>query len=495
MQPSVPMPKLSLDHFRMLIDGQLVESEIGRWFDSINPATEAFIARLPLGSALDVERAVAAAQKAQPAWAGLPVAQRSAMLRKLAEAITARSDELLYLEVMDTGNVINKMTADVSMGVNSLLYYAGLGYEVKGSTIPSTPNNLHLTIREPYGVVGRIIPFNHPILFAISRLGAPLITGNTMVIKPPQQSPLSAALLAEICRPILPPGVVNIVTGSGREVGDAIVRHPKIKRLGLIGSTETGMAIQRQAAECAIKNITLELGGKNPLIVFPDADLPRAVRAAVDGMNFAWEGQSCGSTSRLLLHESVYDEVLDGVVKTIAGLRLGDPLDWQSDAGPINNRHQYEKTARYAELGQEEGARLMIGGKRPAGKDVQHGFWFEPTVFGAVTPEMRIAREEIFGPIISVLKWKDPEEVYQLANSLEVGLTASIFTRDLNTAVTAAKRIQAGYIWINQTAAHYPATPFGGYKNSGIGREGISFTLEEMSQLKTIVLRRAFEGA
>ena len=486
MEPQVERPNLSLDNFRMLIDGQLVESESGRWSESLNPANEEVIAKVPRGSALDVQRAVEAAEKAQPAWAALPVGQRAGILKKLAEAITARSAEFLYLEVLDTGNVINKMTADVAMGVNSLLYYAGLGYEVRGSTIPATPDNLHLTIREPYGVVGRIIPFNHPVLFAISRLGAPLITGNTMVIKPPQQSPLSAALLAEICRDFLPPGVVNIITGTGGEVGDAIVRHPKIKRLALIGSSETGMAIQKTAAEGAIKNITLELGGKNPMVVFPDADLPRAVQAAVDGMNFAWEGQSCGSTSRLLLHESVYDQVLEGVVKTIGALRLGDPSDWDSDAGPINNKPQYDKTVYYSGVGEEEGARLMIGGKRPEGEEFKRGYWFEPTVFADVTPEMRIANEEIFGPIISVMKWSDVDKMYEIANSVDVGLTASVFTRDLNTAVIAARKIQSGYIWVNQTAAHYPATPFGGYKNSGIGREECFEDMLSYTEEKTI---------
>ena len=307
-----------------------------------------------------------------------------------------------------------------------------------------------------------------------------------MVVKPPQQSSLSTTLLGEICQQFLPPGVVNFVTGSGTEVGEAIVRHSSIKRLALIGSSETGMGIQRAAAESAVKHITLELGGKNPMIVFPDADLPRAIQAAVEGMNFAWEGQSCGSTSRLLLHESIHDQVLEGVVKTVASLRLGDPLNWESDAGPINNKNQYEKTVLYTRVGEEEGARVMIGGKRPEGKAFQRGYWFEPTVFADVTPNMRIAREEIFGPIISVLKWRDAEDAYQIANSVNVGLTASVFTRDINTAVTAAKRIRAGYIWINQTAAHYPATPFGGYKNSGIGREECFEDMLSYTEEKTI---------
>jgi aldehyde dehydrogenase (NAD+)/betaine-aldehyde dehydrogenase len=282
----------------MLIGGELVASESGKWLDSISPATEEPIGRVPAGTAKDVERAVVAAEKAQPAWAELSPTKRAEYLTKLSDGLAARAEEILHVEVMDTGNTIYKMRDDVRKAIDLLKFFAGLGYEVKGQTVPATPKNLHITVREPYGVVGRIIPFNHPINFAASRMAAPLIAGNTIIEKPSEQSPLSAAILAEIAAEVMPPGVVNIITGTGAEAGDALVRHPRVKRIAFIGSVKTGMAIQRSAAEVSVKNVTLELGGKNPMIVFPDANYEQALASAVSGMNFAWQGQSCSSTSR-----------------------------------------------------------------------------------------------------------------------------------------------------------------------------------------------------
>lgn len=478
--------KMERDGFRMLIGGELVESESGRWFASINPANEEPLAEVPRGSAKDVDAAVDAAEAAQPAWASLPAGKRADYLRRLADVLTGRAEEILHIEVQDTGNTISPMKNDIPIGIAQLLYYADIGYELKGETIPSTPGNLHMTVRQPYGVVGRIVPFNHPIMFAIAKMGAPLMAGNTMLIKPSQQTPLSACVLAEACREVMPAGVVNVVTGYGSEVGEAIVRHPKVKRLALIGSKKTGMQIQRSAAEVAVKHITLELGGKNPMIVFPDADLSKAIPAAINGMNFSWQGQSCGSTSRLLLHESIYDEVLQGVVKLASSLQLGDPLSWDTQMGPINHKAQYEKVTYYANAGKEDGARLMTGGKRPEGKQFERGYWFEPTVFADVTPGMRIAKEEIFGPILSVMKWKSLDELKDIANSVEYGLTGAIWTRDLHTAIETAGWLQAGYIWINSVSAHYPATPFGGFKNSGLGREEGRGEMLSYTEEKTI---------
>ena len=299
-----------LQDMPMLIGGKLVASESGRWMESVNPATEEVIGRTPEGTAKDVNLAVEAAEKAQPEWAALPVSKRADYLHKLSDGMAKRADEILRVEVMDTGNTIFKMRDDVGKAIGQLKFFAGLGYETKGQSVPSTPSNMHFTLREPYGVVGRIIPFNHPISFAASRMAAPLIAGNTIVEKPSEQSPLSASILAEIAAEVMPPGVVNIVTGHGREAGDALVRHPRVKRIAFIGSVQTGMAIQRSAAEVAVKHVTLELGGKNPMIVFPDADYQKALAGAVSGMNFAWSGQSCGSTSRLFIHELLYDKFL-----------------------------------------------------------------------------------------------------------------------------------------------------------------------------------------
>ena len=469
MNTALKMPSVPFADAPMLINGELVASESGQWMDSINPANEELLGRVPKGTAKDMNRAVEAAEKAQPAWNALPVSKRAEYLVKLSDEMAKRADEILHVEVMDTGNTIYKMRDDVSKAIEQLKYFAGLGYEVKGQTIPSTPGNLHITIREPYGVVGRIIPFNHPISFAASRMAAPLISGNCIVEKPSDQSPLSASILAEIAQKIMPPGVVNIVTGTGAEAGDALVRHPRVKRVAFIGSVKTGMMIQKSAAEVCVKNVTLELGGKNPMIVFPDADYKAALAAALGGMNFAWQGQSCGSTSRLFLHESLHDKFLADLVALVKGLKLGDPLSEDSRMGPMNSKMQYEKTLYYMKAGQEDGARLMTGGKKAAGFD--RGFWVEPTVFADVTRDMRIAKEEIFGPVLSVFKWKNIEDAIEIANSVDYGLTAAIWTKDLNTALNTARKVQSGYIWINGVSAHYKGVPFGGFKNSGTGRE------------------------
>jgi betaine-aldehyde dehydrogenase len=460
-----------LQDMPMLIGGKLVASESGRWMESVNPATEEVIGRVPQGSAKDVAAAVEAAEKAQPEWAALTVDKRADYLHKLSDGLAKRADEILRVEVMDTGNTIAKMRADVGKAIGQLKFFAGLGYEIKGQSVPATPGNLHITVREPYGVVGRIIPFNHPISFAASRMAAPLIAGNTIVEKPSEQSPLSASILSEVAAETMPPGVVNIVSGYGREAGDALVRHPRVKRIAFIGSVQTGMAIQRSAAEVAVKHVTLELGGKNPMIVFPDADYRKALAGAVSGMNFAWSGQSCGSTSRLFIHESLYDRFLADLVAQVGNLKVGDPLSDDSQMGPMNSKAQYEKVQHYINAGKEDGAKLMTGGKRPEGDMFKKGYWIEPTVFADVKRGMRIAQEEIFGPVLSVFKWKDADEAIEIANSTEYGLTAAIWTKDVSTALKAARRVQSGHIWINGVSGHFKGMPFGGFKNSGIGRE------------------------
>ena len=322
---------------------------------------------MPQGSAADVDRAVEAAEAAHPAWAAMEPKARAGLMKKLAAKLRERADEILRVEVVDTGNTISKMRADVATAGDTLDYYSGLHTEIKGETIPASAKNLHITIREPYGTVGRIIPFNHPIKFAANALAAPLMAGNCVVLKPPETSPLSATMLGEICREVLPAGVVNIVTGTGLPTGDAIARHPKVKRIAFTGSVPTGRAIQRAAAEGGVKHVTLELGGKNPLIAFPDMDPDKVAQIAVAGMNFAWQGQSCGSTSRLLLHESLYKPVLERVVDRVGSLKLGDPLDDKSQMGPINSRRHYERVISMVQSGVSDGAKLMTGGKRPSG--------------------------------------------------------------------------------------------------------------------------------
>jgi betaine-aldehyde dehydrogenase len=471
---------------RMLINGDLVESESGDLLDSVNPATEESIGYVPAATAADVNRAVVAAENAHPAWAALEPKERAKLMRKVAQKLRENTDNILRTEVVDTGNTITKMRADVATAGDTLDFYAGFATEIKGETIPASGQNLHFTIREPYGVVGRIVPFNHPIKFAANALAAPLMAGNCVVLKPPETSPLSATMLAEICRDVLPAGVVNIVTGNGMPAGDALARHPTVKRLAFTGSVPTGRAIQRAATEGGIKHVTLELGGKNPLIAFPDMDPDKVAQIAVAGMNFAWQGQSCGSTSRLLLHESLYEPVLKRVVDRVAALRLGDPLDDKSEMGPINSKRHYERVCAMVNSGRAEGARLMTGGKRPDGNKFKRGYWLEPTVFADVKPTMKIACEEIFGPVLSVFSWRDESEAIALANSTEYGLTASIFTHDIATAFRAARAVKSGYIWINGASGHFYGTPFGGLKNSGLGREEGIDELLSYTEVKTV---------
>ncbi len=470
----------------MFIGGEFVSSDSGEWLESLNPATEEVHGRVPAASVSDVARAVDAAAAAQPAWAGLSVFERGALLRRLADAIRQRRDELLPLEAADTGNTIASLDNDVLLAAQYLEFMSGLGTEIKGESVPATPGNIHFTLREPYGVVARIVPFNHPFLFAATHLAAPLMAGNAVVLKSPDQSPLSATLIAAICQALLPPGVVNIVSGSGAVCGDALVRHPLVRRIGFTGSVPTGMAIQRAAAEVGIKHITLELGGKNPLIAFPDADPERVASAAVAGMNFSWSGQSCGSTSRLMLHESLHDSVLERVLDKVRAIRLGDPRDPAAQMGPVNSAGHYRHVMSMIDSARDEGARVLCGGRRPPGNRFARGYWIEPTVIDDVRMDMRIGREEVFGPVLSVLRWQDMDEAVALANATEYGLTAAVWTNEVTTAMRMARRLECGLVWINGGGRHFMGTGFSGYKNSGLGREECLEELLSYTRSKSI---------
>jgi len=458
-----------LKDYRMLIDGELCAGH--EWAVSDNPADESPLGRIAVAGTDDVERAVSAAERAQPIWATRDVHERAAALRELGARLLARGDEILQLEVRDTGNTIGKMRGDLAGAVHLLDYYAGIACEIKGETLPFTRDRLHLSMREPCGVVARIVPFNHPIYFEVAALVGPLMAGNAALIKPPEQSPLSSAILGEVCAEVLPAGLVNILPGPGQTTGDAIVRHPRVRRIAFTGSVPTGMMIQRRAAEVCVKHVTLELGGKNPMIVFPDVDPEVAANAAIAGMNFAWQGQSCGSTSRVLVHESIHDEVAERIVAGVKAMHLGDPLDARSQMGPINSARHYQRVMDYVAIAKDGGAHCAAGGKRPAGSAFERGYWIEPTVFTGVAADMRIAREEVFGPILSILKWRDVEEAIAIANSTEYGLAGALWSNDLGAAMKAAMKLDCGYVWINGAGGHFTGMPFGGTKNSGVGRE------------------------
>lgn len=441
-----------------------------------DPATEETLGECRAADAADVDDAVAAAVAAQPQWAAIGPEARAWQLHRLACRMRERSTEIVAVEVRNTGNTIRRLGTDVELAARSLEYFAGLALHLPGDA-SSRGSGLHMAIREPFGVVARIVPFNHPFMFAGARMAAPLAAGNAVVIKTPETSPLSSMLLAELCRETLPAGVVNIVHGPGLPTGDALVRHARVKRIGFTGAVRTGLAIQRAAAESGVKQVSLELGGKNPLIVCPDVPVAVAAEAAVGGMNFGWAGQSCGSTSRVLVHSRHYGEVVAAIGARVAALRLGPPGERESDMGPVNSAGQLEKARHYIASARAQGARLVAGGARPDGAAFERGYWIQPTVFADVRPDMTIAREEVFGPVLSVLRWDTEEEALALANGVELGLTAAVWTNDLDRALRFARGLDAGYIWINGTSTHFMGMPFAGRRNSGTGSEE---TLEEL---------------
>ncbi len=457
--------------YPVLIGDQLSCQNGQDWIESTNPATEEPIGRVPACTSEHVDMAVEAAAKAQIEWAAMSIWERGGFLKKLATAIRERKEEIKSLEALDSGNTIGNLEGDLHKASNHFEYFAGLATEMKGDTVPASPNGLHITTREPFGVVGRIVPFNHPFMFATANLAAPLVAGNTVVLKTPETSPLSATIIAELCHKLLPPGVVNVLSGYGRPVGDRIARHPNVRRIGFTGSVGTGLAIQKAAAEICVKKITLELGGKNSLIIQDDADLQAAVSAAVAGMNFPWAGQSCGSTSRILVHESMYADAVDLAKSLLERIRIGNPLDPTSGMGPVNSAAQYERVTAHIEKGRKAGARLVTGGVRPAGSQFSKGYWIAPTLFADVEPDMHIATEEIFGPVMCFSSFSSDKEAIRLANATNYGLTASIFGADIKRTLRIAKQIRAGVIAVNSTKMHYVGMPFGGTKNSGIGGE------------------------
>jgi acyl-CoA reductase-like NAD-dependent aldehyde dehydrogenase len=377
------------------------------------------------------------------------------------------------------------MAKDVQAAARRLDYFAGLVTELKGMTVPASAGGLHYTVREPFGVVVRIVPFNHPIMFAGSRIAAPLVAGNTVVLKVPPQAPVTGLRLGELAKDVLPPGVLNIITGDGPTVGRALVTDRRVGRIGLTGSPGTGKSILRDSAE-QIAEVSLELGGKNALIVFPDVDVEQSAAGAVRAMNFGWQGQSCGSCSRVFVHESVYDEFCLRVQEQIGRIRQGDPGDPATTMGAMISEAQYERVLGYIETGKGEGARVLVGGGHPEGEAFARGLFIEPTVFVDVKPDMRIAQEEIFGPVMSIMTWSDEDEVIEEANDVVYGLTANLYTNDMATAMRVIPQLDAGFVWVNGSGEHFQGLPFGGYKESGLGREESLDELLSYTQTKSV---------
>jgi len=469
MNMSTHNPSLVLPQKRDLYYGGAWHRPQGGYLDTFNPATGESLGPAAEANSADVDAAVRAAQQGFAVWRGMKPLERAGLLKKVAQVLRENAFELAMLDAANCGNPICEMQRDALIAAAQIDYYAGLATEVKGETLPMGDGILNYTLREPYGVCARIVAYNHPIMFTAAKMAPPLIAGNAVIMKPPYQAPLSSYRMMELIDGILPPGVLNILSG-GVECGQALVNHPDVPRLALIGSVPTGRAIARAGAE-RLKHVTLELGGKNACIIYPDADMAKAIPAAVNGMNFTWCGQSCGSTSRLFVHESIHDKVVEGMLKAIRHYQPGIPTDMATTMGCIVSQQQHEKIMSYIALGKAEGATLAYGGERPSDPALAKGWFVQPTVFTHVTQNMRLANEEIFGPVLSVIKWRDEAQMIEQVNAVEYGLTAFIWTQNLATAHRTAARVQAGFVWVNHVGSHFIGASFGGYKQSGIGRE------------------------
>ena len=470
----------------MLIGGRKTLASDGGTIDVLNPATGQAISKVPAATAEDIETAYQAAAAAFPEWSRAHPLERAKALRDLADLVEEHGDELAALDVMDNGSPIKEMRKDVDIAAAQLRYFAGLVLQVRGETIPTGDGRLNYTLRQPYGVVGRIVPFNHPLMFAAGKIAAPLAAGNTVIMKPSEHTSLSALRLAELINQVLPPGVMNMVTGWGHTAGDAMVAHPGIRRLAFIGAETTGRAIVARAMGVNVKHVSLELGGKNPLLVFPDADLDLAVEGAIRGMNFTWQGQSCGSTSRVFVDRAIHDEFLARLVAAVEPLKQGAPDDWTTETGSMINQAQFDKVQYYVNLGKEEGSNLVLGGQHRTDGDMKDGLFISPAIFSDVDPNSRMAREEIFGPVMAVMPFNGYDEGLALANDTDLGLTAAVYTRDLTLAHRFANDVEAGFVWVNDSSRHFVGAPFGGFKNSGIGREEDIEELESYTQVKNV---------
>jgi betaine-aldehyde dehydrogenase len=473
-------------NLKLFYNGQWNQPHDGEYRETFNPGNGKVIDKVAFAGVADTKAAIEAAQRAFPSWRATPPIQRGKLLKKAAQVLRDHATELALIDSYNTGNPISEMLNDANGAAEHIDFFAGLIPAVHGETTSHlTDDSFNYTLREPLGVISRIVASNHPVMFTGFKLAAPLAMGNTVIIKSPEQAPLSGLRLMELIGDIFPPGVLNLLHG-GPECGKTLSSHPLVKKITLVGSLPTGIAVQKAAA-ATLKPSTLELGGKNALLAYPDADLDVLVEGIVRGMNFSWCGQSCGSMSRVFLHESHHDKVLELVKEKVElAYRPGVPTDPATTMGSLVSKAAQERVLGYIAVGKEEGARVVTGGKVPSTKNTKGGFFVEATIFADVTQSMRIAREEIFGPVMSVLKWTNEEDLIEQANSVEYGLTASIFTSSIKKAHETVRRVEAGCVWVNTVATHYFGTPFGGYKQSGLGREDCFEELVSMTQVKAV---------
>jgi aldehyde dehydrogenase (NAD+) len=484
-----------LTKYQTVIDGSWTDAASGQFFETDNPYTGKPWALIPRCAADDVDRAVRAAHKAFTSgeWPKLTASKRGALLRRLGDLVSENSKFLAEIEVRDNGKLIAEMNTTTAYMAQWYHYYGGLADKIEGSVIPTDKaDTFNYTRYEPLGVIAAIVPWNSPLFLTTWKLAPALAAGNTIVIKP---SEFTSASLLELMKLVeqagIPPGVVNVVTGFGQEVGMPLVEHPLVAKVAFTGSDATGQRVYEAAAR-GLKRVSMELGGKSPNIVFDDAELDNAVKGVVSGI-FAATGQTCVAGSRLLVQKSIHDQFVDKLLALARTAKMGNPMNLDTQVGPITNKPQFEKVLSYIDIAKSEGATALLGGRRASGAECGDGWFVEPTIFGGVNNAMRIAQEEVFGPVLSIIPFRDEEEALAIGNDVVYGLAAGVWTQSMRRALMMADRLQAGTVWVNTYRAVSYLSPFGGYKRSGIGRESGQEMLKEYLQVKSVWISTASE--
>lgn len=479
----------TVQDYGLIIGGEDVPAASGETFETVSPTTNRPIGRMALAGLVDVDRAVAAARHAfdEGPWPRMTPLERQRILHRVANILRERLPEIARIETMNCGKIIVESRGDVTASANCFEYYAGQATQLWGEQIPMNGPLLDYTLREPVGVCAQIVPWNFPLLMAAWKLAPALAAGNTLILKPASATPITAVILGEVCREAgIPDGVVNVLTGPGKEIGEALASHPGVDKVAFTGETSTGRRIMELAAG-TIKKVTLELGGKSPNIVFPDANLSEAVDGSLFAI-FTNAGQRCTARTRLFLHKDIHDAFLSDFVAKAGQIRVGDPLLHETQMGPVISPTQANRILTYCERAASEGAELVAGGRRITEGDLGAGNFLAPTVFDSVRQDMHLAQEEVFGPVLAVIPFSTEDEVVNAANATIYGLAATLWTNDIKRAHTMARRIQAGNVSINYPTVNPPEAPFGGYKQSGIGRELSRHVMDLYTQTKNVVV-------
>ena len=474
---------------QMLIGGRWQDAAEGGTIEVENPANRTTIGAVPRGTARDVDLAVEAAGKAFEKWRRVPPKERAERLFAIADALSEVTEEIARTTATENGNALRTQARpEAGQAVDFFRYFGGVTSEMKGETVPLGPGLLNYTVREPIGVVGGIVPWNAPIQLSSSKIAMALATGNTIVLKAAEDAPLSVLRMAEVIHEHVPEGVVNVITGYGEECGAPLVRHPAVGKVSFTGSTEVGKDVYAACAD-RIAHVSLELGGKNPTIVFPDADEDGVAAGVISGMRFTRQGQSCTAGSRLFLHESIYESFLDRLARQLSELRVGDPVDEETDMGAIVNRTQFDRVCGFISEGLEAGGKTVVGGLPPTEGPLSAGYFVTPTVFTDLDERFRLVKEEVFGPVLAVIPWSDEADAVRMANDSRYGLAAYVWTHDLKAALRTAHALEAGWVQVNRGGGQLPGMTYGGFKESGIGREfSFEAALDGFTQRKTVTV-------